>query len=84
MGLDMRVRARHNGDARASYPASHMAALDEFRDRVDQIERSPRDPDACRRLVQEICAYPWETVGERNAAQVLVNRLDRLCRARFP
>jgi hypothetical protein len=58
-----------------------MTALDQFRDRVDQIERSPYDPDACRRLIREICDYPWETVDQRNAAQVLVNRLERLRRA---
>jgi hypothetical protein len=59
---------------------SSMTALDDFRGRSDQIERSPHDAGAYWQLVREICVYPWKTLDERNAAQALVYRLDRLRR----
>jgi hypothetical protein len=55
-----------------------MITLNQFRDRFDQIRCGPADATICRTLIREICAYPWETTAERNAAQTLVNRLAAL------
>ncbi len=55
-----------------------MIALKDFHDRYEQLRRRAPDAVACRQLIREICSHPWQTVDQRNAAQRLVNALERL------
>ena len=55
-----------------------MTPLDRFRQRIEQLERRPADAEAGRRLIGELRLYPWETAAERDKAQGLVGRLERL------
>lgn len=67
-------------------PDLTMSDLDRFRESVEQIESTKlrADADSCRRLQLEICNHAWRTVSERNAAQVIVNRLEALRHGEAP
>jgi hypothetical protein len=61
-----------------------VIALQQFRERYEQLKHGTADGIACWQLIREICAHAWRTVDERNAAQRLVNEVERLRRDANP
>jgi hypothetical protein len=60
-----------------------MLTLTDYSHAIEQIEIGKGETDldrdlALRSLVHEICGRPWDTAEERERAQVLVIRLERL------
>jgi hypothetical protein len=61
-----------------------MPTLAEFRQLVEDMEKGQhpaRFPDratAINALVDEICGVPWNSVEEREKAQGLIRRLEKL------
>jgi hypothetical protein len=60
-----------------------MLTLTDYSHAIEEIEKGNgphTDRElALKRLVHEICGHAWDTGEERERAQVLVIRLERLC-----
>ncbi len=57
-----------------------MRALQDYEKLVQELENGPKDTQRIQALVQEICSTPWSSGEERQRAQGLVLRLERLLR----
>jgi len=59
-----------------------MSPLADYRKRVEQIENSRTSAGVCERacaaLIHDLCGTNWQTPTERQTAQALVARLERL------